>query len=496
MLAKRAILWQIVGLVLMICHVMLVRQSLMFYPIVILISGWMYLRSSIGGLIIWFGVLVYQNLIIAFFSTHLEYSEYTALGGTNFVMLVIMAAIACQRLLPLWNTFRPIAIALTLGMALAVCYLLIGATKSGFTPAMFYFRQVTGPLLAAVIGIDVGRAWGFRTVGLCLLYTAIPSLILSVVEFIDPINFYIFFNEVHYYQLKYALQTTQNTFYVPQDIVTHFTAAFFNMTGSDPHDDWNSFRFGGTIINPVSNGYIIAITGLVAVSVKRSYWLILVVPLLLAVGVKGASVLLAGSLLLWLFWRSVHNRKLLLIAGLIGGTLYVAATLYIGLSNQDYHALGFMGGVHSLTSTPIGHGLGVGGNVSDQANAGMHWEGKGGFRSAGVDFALESAVGVMFYQMGFASFVIIGTFVTFLLTAPLGRTRNYVMPTRSDIMFFGLGFIMLNGIFQEEAYAPYAAGLLMLLVGVLVGNQRRQGVLVSMMGNPLRGQFFGGRSWV
>ncbi len=477
-LLKHVLAWQALGLLLMAAHVVLSAESLLLYPLIVGFIGWLYYRAPLAGVIVFFQVLIYQNLIISVYSSNLDPTQFTALQGTNFVLLAVLGAVSALRLWPRRRDYKAITSAMLLALALAVIYLGIGAARSGPTSALIYFRQYTGPLLAALVGLDVGRVWGFRTVGMGFVYSAVASLLISVFEFCFPLEFYTIINAVRYYQLKYWLQPEQNTFYVPEDIVKHFTAVFFNVTGEDA-SSVSSFRFGGTILHSISNGYIISIVGLTAFAVRRAAWLVLVWPLLILEGVKGASILLAVGLLMWFFWAMARDLKLTAVFGLLLATAYVTSGIYIGMRDMDYHVLGFLGGVHSLTDNPIGHGLGVGGNLSTQVDAGMKWEGPGGFRSAGVEFALESAVGVLFYQMGVASVAILAVFVTLLFKAPFGASKLRARPLRSDILYFALGFITLNGIFQEEAFSPYASGLIMLLCGVLISNARRQGMAVS-----------------
>jgi len=135
--------------------------------------------------------------------------------------------------------------------------------------------------------------------------------------------------------------------------------------------------------------------------------------------------------------------------------------------------------VHGFVSNPLGHGLGVGGNLSASTSLrASDWE---KFQhAASADFALESAVGVLLYQMGIAALAVIGVFFVLLKMAPFGRRvpRYGIVPRRSDIMFIALMAIAANGIFQEEAYS-YAATMLTLLCGVLVVNGRREHEAVS-----------------
>jgi hypothetical protein len=48
--------------------------------------------------------------------------------------------------------------------------------------------------------------------------------------------------------------------------------------------------------------------------------------------------------------------------------------------------------------------------------------------------------------------------------------RAALAPKPTDLLFIGIAVALANGFFQEEAYSPYALGLLTLLGGVTASN--------------------------
>jgi hypothetical protein len=471
----QTILWQILGVLVMVCHVVLVRLSLAFYPLMIILMTVLYARASLVGLLILFQVTLYQNTVISLFTTDMSYMAFTALQGTNFVLMVAMAGIAFLRL---WRLIehRPIMLSVAFALVVVLVYTAIGAAKSGPTSALIYFREFAGPILCGVIGMEVGRIWGYRTVGRCFLYGAAISVALSVFEYCYPIDYYEIVGAVRYLQMKFHSQPQMDIYFSPEDVLKGSTSVFFNITNATDNEfAMKSFRVGGSIMNPISNAYIFAILTLIALSLRRYLWLIVFAPMLLFMGVKGAAILVLTSLALYLVWAILRSRKILYVAGAILSISYVLIGVHIGLKNGDFHVLGFMGGVNSLLHNPIGHGIGVGGNLSAKAAQGFHWTGANGMAAAGADFALESAIGVMIYQMGVGAAAVLGVFATFLWYAVLGLGKA----KRSDIIFFAVAMVVLNGVFQEEAFSPYAAGLVMILAGVLIGNWRRPGHVLT-----------------
>jgi hypothetical protein len=160
-----------------------------------------------------------------------------------------------------------------------------------------------------------------------------------------------------------------------------------------------------------------------------------------------------------------RNRRFLAVAGIVMMVAYISFGLTFGQENADYHVIGFLGGVNGLIHDPLGHGIGVGGNLSLNAAAGVNWQ---QIQQTGADFALESAVGVLFYQMGVASLSVFAVFVALLLMAPFNRIES-----RHLLMFIVLATVAVNGVFQEEAYAPTAAGVFTILCAVIIANGDR-----------------------
>jgi hypothetical protein len=456
-------------------HVLLLRESIWLLPVVPFIVAWLYFNAPLAGALVYFQILLYQNLMISVFTPGMHYlPTFVVLEGTNFAVLGTMAVIGLNRVMaPYWWRRSSGLIWLVLAtLAMTVLYSLIGAGKAGPTSAMVYFRNFTAPLFAVLVGLDLGRNWGFKTVASAFIFSVVLAIGLGLVEYFDPLDYYAWTNEVTFYQLRYTAQPQD--FYVPADIVRHFTDAFMNISGSSLDGPLQTFRFGSSIITPTSFAYVLSIVSLVAVSLRRSSWLVVTLPMMFLLGAKGAALLLIISVILWWIWKLTLSKPMVLISGVLLAVGYVTFGITVGLGNNDYHVLGFLSGVHSLMSNPLGHGLGVGGNLSAAAQAGFKMDGPGGFTHVGADFALESAVGVLLYQTGIASLLVFAVFIAVLSAGPLGELRgNRLQPLRQDIMFFAVAAIMVNGVYQEEAYSPYAAGMLVLLCSCIIANGRR-----------------------
>src|SRR5665811_1005984 len=207
----------------------------------------------------------------------------------------------------------------------------------------------------------------------------------------------------------------------------------------------------------------------------RWWFVLLTLPLILAIGSKGALALFAicGMALFLVSYIPASRRLWIYVAILCG---YAAFGISTGLRFQDYHVIGFIGGLRGFLSNPLGHGIGVGGNQSMNF-AELDWS--RAQQMGHTDVAVESAIGVLLYQVGVAGIALLG------LIAWLGRTLwgLYLVSGKPVFAAMGLGVltILVNGIFQEEAlFSPLAFGLLAAFAGLLLGSVYRESAALRM----------------
>jgi hypothetical protein len=128
--------------------------------------------------------------------------------------------------------------------------------------------------------------------------------------------------------------------------------------------------------------------------------------------------------------------------------------------------IGFIGGLRGFLANPLGRGIGAGGNLSLSVST-FDWS-----RSQQLghtDVALESAVGVLLYQMGVAALVVLG--VLFWIVLMLWRQYRLTGERLYAAAALGVAAITVNGIFQEEAmFAPLALGFMCGFAGLMLGR--------------------------
>lgn len=223
-------------------------------------------------------------------------------------------------------------------------------------------------------------------------------------------------------------------------------------------------RLQGPNFHAPSFGYAMAVFG--SFLAVHGYILlpILMIPLLLFVSAKGAIALYVLTILFCLVARSYPNRStwigLLVLLGIYGITLFL-----VGLNAGDYHMLGLMGGINGFLSNPLGHSLGQGGNLSVDFGT-LDWS---RFQAQGsTDIAIESAVGVLLYQIGIMSAVLFAIYLWMSKTA----YRLYQVFHSSALLWVSgvIVIILVNGFFQEEAlFAPLSFGFILSITGLTLG---------------------------
>ena len=262
-----------------------------------------------------------------------------------------------------------------------------------------------------------------------------------------------------------ALQETGFVFRGLQDVMTttFFNTALFNDILP------TVFRIGGPNFHPISYAYGLSIIS--AWLLFKGRWLVPIaaLPLLLVIGSKGATFML----LMALGARVIYSpaRAGLTIAAVLALALAwtTLATAY-GATHGDYHVLGLAAGMRDFLANPLGQGLGLGGNLSS-TSINLDWEHAQSAGAASVP--VESAVGVMLYQMGIGSLVFFG----FLAALAMAARRQLIETRDPDFLFGFVGIVTIsaNAVLQEEAfYSPLALGFCLLLVGVSLGTRWRE----------------------
>lgn len=475
------LLWLVVGLVALACHVVLVREA---GPacFVILMAGLFFLHrlNPLAGFVVYLQILLYQNVTISPFTATMTAADYTLLSGTSFIAGLVLVSGPALRMLQSGRPFQSRHPGVTkttryvcIAVIVALAYTAYGAVAAGPTPAVVGFRNATAILFAMIIGLDIGDRWSYRTVATCFLASASFGVVLAGLEIADPVWYLTLINAADFGNLKNSLSIKPHLFSA-NNVIDTLTSLPFNTELLSFLTPTLTVRFGGPNLHPISYGYVLAVTELVLLSLGQAVFVAPLLILSFLVGVKGAAILFGAAVLLYAVWRGTSSVMVLLLCGMLLATVYVGYGVWSGQRAGDYHVIGFLGGINGFFENPLGHGLGVGGNLSLGTLTAKEWE---KYQASGANIGLESAIGVLLYQAGIGCIAIFAAFVMLLRSGPFGIAWRKPAPT--DILFIGFGIGLVNGVFQEEAYSPYAVGLLALFCGVLVANGQRSARLLD-----------------
>lgn len=471
--------WQGIGLALLFCQVaiaVVLRDVVVAYALTVSLALLLYIADSLAGFAVFLQFLMYQNVAISMASSSLDFALYHGLQGTNFALMAGISLVAACRL---WGDERnrKTLILLAVAGAIILVYTAIGAMRSSFGSAAVYFRSSSVAILGLLIGWDLGRAHGYREIGLCFLISMALGVVLALCEVAAPLAYYHWIDAKDYYELQYSSGTSSPVadFRSAEDVVSYLTASFFNLGGLAI----DSVRFGGPNMHSVSYAYVLSIGAIVAISLSVYWFAAAMLPLLFLIGVKGAAVTLFITTGLWAVGR-VFGGTFLCVFGAAVAAAYVTVVIWYGLSVGDYHVIGLIGGIEGFLRNPLGYGIGVGGNLSSSVTStdlGADWK---EFQQYGANQPLESAIGVLVYQMGVGAIVVL-----YAIWLPFKATiKDFRRP--EGLIPLAIAVVCLNGLFQEEAFSPYSLALLTLFAGVLLSRSGEVApVIVRELGYPL-----------
>jgi hypothetical protein len=424
-------------------------------------------------------ILFFQNLFVSMLSPYIaEPSQVEFIKGYNFLSCSVMW-LTTLVLYGLRRKTYPVEVhrlmawgMLTLGMV--GVYFIIGFGQDAVASSI-YLRNIVLPLFLFQLSLLTAATYEVRVTPF-FVTTGVILILCGYIEFafrdfwLHITNGEAFwrFDEIKATNSgiwEKEMRTTGNVFV---DLKDRFKFGFLNTPLLEGLGLSEILRIFGPNMSPISFGYGIAFFALFLFSVGYPMLALAALPLVVFCSVKGALILILFVGLAWLSTRLL-GAVATLVLGVLALALYAIVGIYTGLQIEDYHVLGFMGGWNGFLQRPFGRGLGVGGNLSEGYSS-IDWS--AAQQAGAVDGAVESAVGVLLYQMGIAALIPLGFYLAMALKA--WRLYAFSGLLTQGLASFGVMIVLVNGIFQEEAlFAPPALGLLMCLTGLALGNAIR-----------------------
>src|ERR1044072_1497918 len=373
-------------------------------------------------------ILFFQNLFVSMLSSFLSSpSELAFIKGYNFLVCSVMwlATVALylsgrRKDSPELKSIMRWSI---LALATVGVYFALGAVHNG-QAASIYLRNIVLPLFLFQLSLLTAASYELRITPF-LVTLSVVLIVCGYIEFafrdfwLTVTNGYTFwgFDEIKGTRSGAWEAEMRLTGNVPVDLKDRFSFDFLNTPLLEDFGLSKMLRIFGPNMSPISFGYGIAFFALFLFSAGYYLLALAALPLLVLCGVKGPLILVVFVALAWTLTRLLGPRVTLLLI-MLALVAYAAIAIRIGLQIGDYHVIGFMGGRNGVLAKPFGRGLGVGGNLSDSYFS-IDWSAA---QQAGtIDGAVESAVGVLLYQMGIAALVPLG----FYFAAGLKAWRLY-----------------------------------------------------------------------
>jgi hypothetical protein len=418
---------------------------------------------------------VFQNLFVALISPQIgSLDEFNVIRAYNFVLTaavwVVVAGSYWIDRASFEARLRSVIDLTTVALVFIGLYFLIGA-RIDPSGASVYLRNIAAPfLLFQIFAIVAYRYRVSVTTALILIATA--ALIFGYIELLAPEKLFRLINGDIYLKWRMKQEYESGAWlkemhetgrvyrgYLDAMVINFLNTPFLSDLGLRFH------RIVGPNFHSISFAYCLAVFSVLFVAIGHWWFAILAFPVLLVIGSKGAlllvvAVIAARATIL----RFRGLRPLWVYTALL--LCYAATAIVIGIKGQDYHVIGFIGGLNGFLKNPFGHGIGVGGNLSLNMTV-IDWNRSQNIGS--TDVAVESAVGVLLFQMGvfgIALIAIVGS-IAVSLWKLYSRTRDQILAVSA----LGLLTIIVNGIFQEEAlFSPVALGLMLAFSGALLGR--------------------------
>lgn len=422
---------------------------------------------------------LFQTTFVAMASSYAtQYSDLDAMKAYNFITtvglwLAVMARLALGRDRASPFVWRMVLASAAILALAGVFFLLgLGVDSRGST---IYMRNIGLPVLLFQTCLVVASRHELamrQTVALLLgLMIACGYVeLLAIHAWLD------FTNGWTYWDLASAISRRGANFdrdarasgIVAGDAIDFMTTTLFN---TNLLGDLNVrvVRLQGPNFHPISFGYALAILSAFLAVHGRRLLPLAAVPLLLVIGAKGALALAVFSLA-FCFASRFYQGILLPIGLAVLLAIYAGFAYFTGLESGDFHVLGLIGGINGFLSNPAGHSLGAGGNLSTNF-AGIDWS---KYQHAGAaDIAVESAAGVLLYQMGIAAFAVVAIYLWLARTA--WRLFRVLHSPALSLTAASIAIMLVNGLFQEEAwFAPLALGLVLAFAGLTFGAVDRR----------------------
>ncbi len=468
----QAILFMGLGIGVLAAHFMLSAAFGIYgFVWIVLIVAASFMVAWELGFALLLGILFLQNAFIgAVLPLMDDPGHFSIMLGSGFAVTALMAVVYG----PVWLKMRRNMPAeadgilrwMILFFIVVAAYTALGAAYVSFTSTLVYARVYFTGAFMLIIGVVMGFRLSFGFVSGVVRLLAIMLIAWAIFEYFFTYGLYDVFNVVQFFNFKLSSLSNNTAYASIQEIIEDSTSSYLNLSGQFGLN-LDLLRLAGPNLHSISYAYALAFCCLLCFIYRRPLLMGLSLVLLLLVGAKGPLLMTFLSIAMSIFYGRTRNPRwlMVLLAGVLG--IFLVSGLIYGIASGDYHVIGLLGGLTGFVHNPLGHGIGVGGNMS---TLGMQKSSNADFslfQGYGADFALESGIGVMLYQIGLATIVFF-VFYWKLWKSVWETTTAFATETRLVTVPVVLAFLFVDGVFQEEVFSPTGWGLWLLFSGLLL----------------------------
>lgn len=306
---------------------------------------------------------LFQNLIVALVSPAIESMEqFNQIRAYNFILT---AAIWFSLAFSYWTSrvdfsrrFQVIIDGTTAALCLIGVYFILGAVSNP-TAAMVYVRNIAAPLMLFQIFAIVAYRNRLSMSGAMLVVACIAvaygylevlahDTLLSLVNGDEYLNWRTKQERDAGVWVK-ELQETGRVIrsYLDLLLIDLLNTPFLSELGL------KFYRILGPNFHFISYAYALAFFVILLAATGRPWYAMAALPLLVLIGSKGALILAAVALCAIVVLRCCSPAVALgtIVALLV---TYIVGGIAIGIAVQDYHVIGFIGGLKGFLSQPLG----------------------------------------------------------------------------------------------------------------------------------------------
>ncbi|MBO6540631.1 MAG: hypothetical protein JJ969_14685 [Rhizobiaceae bacterium] len=423
-----------------------------------------------------FGFL-FQNLIVSLLANQLSTADFDIIRGYNFLTLASVWLVTAARFLTRWEDRNrlldpyvkfSVAILFVIGV-----YFIYGYIRTEMT-AVIYLRNIVTPLLLFQICLVLFEQQQIR-IGAALSGLAVLAILFGFTEFLNREFWLAATNGRAYWELAGDAnwvslaydKSARESGHVVTGLVDTFRIAAFN---SPLLADFEIevLRLFGPNMHAISFAYALSFLSIFCLYRARFGLAALLFVLMVLCNAKGPLIVFLLVAAGWTIFRLLGAR-LGFMATSMALAAYAVLGILVGLDIEDYHVLGLMAGLSDFPLNPVGWGIGSGGNLSPDFNT-IDWSAAQG--DGRTPFAVESSVAVLLHQMGIFAFGIIAFYAW--VAWRVMRLARITDDNLHAAAALGLMCMVVNGLFQEEAYfAPLALALFLGLAGMILGAAAR-----------------------